>query len=360
MKGQTMNSSRKAQWAIVGVILVGLVVGIGAQDPDEDTQFKDPWDETVIRVYSVQEFLEFRAHFPYCARGWMTSEICPPASSSEDWPDCMCMIEEADRGEERPSLLPVEQIIELITSFIDPESWDAGWAAIAEAGTQLIVRQRPEAHEQIEALLTQLREKMLLAPGVSVEAKWVLLSSEVFARLSEDTAASPVVLTDDMLNEADEHTQYAGQITCRDAQLVHLVSGKESVLVPSVEPLVAEQRAAYRPVPMFFIWGAMLEVRPRLHAAQGQATLDINSFVTELTELRQKPFMNAPRTAGNRTDTTVIDLDEPEFLLHKLSTSLRVPLGKHILIGAMTAPEQKGKNGKVLCLILKVTAEEAE
>jgi hypothetical protein len=49
-----------------------------------------------------------------------------------------------------------------------------------------------------------------------------------------------------------------------------------------------------------------------------------------------------------------LDVEMPSVFVHTFATTAKVPLGKPVLIGGMTQPG--AEKGKVLCLVLEVTA----
>lgn len=81
-----------------------------------------------------------------------------------------------------------DSLIELITTTIDPDSWDdvGGPGSIAEFATNLslVISQTQEVHEKIDRLLAQLRE--IQDEQVTIEVRFITLSDRFFERIGID------------------------------------------------------------------------------------------------------------------------------------------------------------------------------
>lgn len=89
------------------------------------------------------------------------------------------------RGE--PSAKMANQIMDLVRDTIEPDSWretGGGDAALRELNGQLIVYNTSEAHQQVRALLSQLREARALM--VMVEARYLMVGSNFLEEIGVD------------------------------------------------------------------------------------------------------------------------------------------------------------------------------
>ena len=81
-----------------------------------------------------------------------------------------------------------DSLIDLITTTIDPDSWDdvGGPGSIAEFATNLslVISQTQEVHEKIDKLLAQLRE--IQDEQVTIEVRFITLSDRFFERIGID------------------------------------------------------------------------------------------------------------------------------------------------------------------------------
>jgi general secretion pathway protein D len=81
-----------------------------------------------------------------------------------------------------------DSLIDLITTTIDPDSWEdvGGPGTIAEFATNLslVISQTQEVHDKIDRLLTQLRE--IQDEQVTIEVRFITLSDRFFERIGID------------------------------------------------------------------------------------------------------------------------------------------------------------------------------
>ncbi|MBU0617802.1 MAG: hypothetical protein KKI02_08805 [Planctomycetes bacterium] len=91
----------------------------------------------------------------------------------------------ARKGE--PNEEMVDQIMDLVRTTIEPDSWretGGGEGALRELNGQLIVYNTSEAHQQVRALLSQLREARALM--VMVEARYLMVGSNFLEEIGVD------------------------------------------------------------------------------------------------------------------------------------------------------------------------------
>jgi len=267
--------------------------------------------------------------------------------------------------------------MKLIREAVDPTSWRAAGGevgSIREFNERLVITQTPANHAKIEALFAQVARRGEQAPMVTVRARWILLAEGELAKVLAargDKAPIPAEVDLAALKAARVETPYRGQATGFDRQTVYIASGTAQNLVTSLEPIVAQAAAAYRPVVERILWGAVLEVRPMLAADGASVVLQIRSVVSRLEEMRTKPLSKLSvvgpttrrvkalgRRAAGVNLPSVQELDCPDFTLHALRTSIRVPLDKPVLVGGMTVAGPGGKppKDKALYLIVSVSA----
>ncbi len=275
-----------------------------------------------------------------------------------------------------------DAIIEVITSTIQPKSWDevGGTGSLRELGSQLVVMQTAEVHEKIEQLLTALRKEGGRGT-VTVRAHWLLLDGVQYAELtSVSPGASPTRVDPVLLQKYEgDKTADHGEITCSDGQTVHIVSGRVRSAVTSMIPVVGqvEQEASgielamvgdlkdalagdkriplpgkplldvrppielltqvpvqggssdvgYQPVITMQNSGVVLELTPtRLPGAEA-VVLDLKSVATRWNEQPDEQ----PRDFHG-----VIKLDTTDVISQKLATTLRVPVGIPVVVGGLT------------------------
>ncbi|MGA2068902.1 MAG: hypothetical protein ABSG86_28365 [Thermoguttaceae bacterium] len=298
-----------------------------------------------------------------------------------------------------------DSLIDLITRSIAPKCWGASGgppADIAVYGLSLVINQTRDVHDQIEALLAQLRAKQRATPTVVVDFQWLWLERGPYQQLVGDGALAsshvPSAIDEKVLDRvARKAAGFRGRVVCTNHQLVHLASGdRRSVIAgatPTVEvkpapnpggmgmpagpgagmggmfsvassigpigpigpsarsnaaqppapaptpaaavpppqpptPLIAGQ-TVYQPVIDVPNVGVVVEVRPSVAPGADTAVLDIRSTVTRWG----KP---SPPTKVGGAGSASCPVDRPNMPAAEMAMTARVPLGKPVLLGAVT------------------------
>ena len=254
------------------------------------------------------------------------------------------------------STLSPEVVTEVIQRTIDPENWEdsGGRAKIIRVGALLVVTQTAENQKKIAELMEQFRAQRQM---VAIEALWVLLDDAQVSTLAPEGAkrTAPIEITPAALQAAGAKVIYRGQITCFDRQKVHLVTGKTQTYLADATPVVAEGSVSWEAHINSFLMGAMIEMVPALSPDGKAVTVDLQSHISEAAGESRKSSLSAAVAGKDQGGATAkADIELPEVLLNTFSTSIRMPLGKPVLIGGTTSP--MAVNGKVVYLILEASA----
>jgi hypothetical protein len=310
-----------------------------------------------------------------------------------------------------------DSLIDLIKQTVEPNSWGSsgGQSDIAAFDVSLVISQTRRVHSEIAALLADLRAKRQQAtPTVVVDLQWLWLDAGSYQQLvgGRATAAGRIQLAVDakVLDQvARKAPGFRGRIMCVNGQLVHLASGdRRSVIAgatptvevkalgaqggmmgssgpsglggmggffavpdsagpsapaapaappavnvqapPAAAPLLVGQ-TAYQPVIDVPNVGVVVEVRPSVAPGASTAVLDLRSTVTRW--LKPSP----PAQIGS-AGVAACPVDRPNMPAAEMAMTARVPLGKPVLLGAVTfAPadgaglEKPTENPVQLCLI---------
>jgi hypothetical protein len=307
----------------------------------------------------------------------------------------------------------VESLIDAIRTTIAPQAWDSvgGPASIAVLGNALLISANPDMHEQIDSLLNLFRQKWGSLRTVSVSAYWIWLTDGELAELlqqgagknsspdaadksepapreaakSEPTAlvaggpagheeVSAVSRTafgavsdaawERLLQQADAANDrpggYRAVVTCYNGQTVHTISGGQTVLVTGMTPVVgggSENGVGYTPNIAIVQQGAALQVTPITTSNGKYVVLDIHSRVNMLRN--SKPDVAQPAPASTNTPAGVVAaIDRPRLMTHRLSTTLRVPVGQPTLIGGITFESEPKPGEPSLYLFVKIAVQE--
>ncbi len=299
-----------------------------------------------------------------------------------------------------------DDLIRAITSTIVPDSWEVmgGEAVCTPLGGLLLIKQTAEAHRLIEELLKDIRTQGGSLHTVTVDATWLSLTSEEFEKLApqkngqggELPAVDPVLLKE----LAAKNPSQQGRLSCYNDQTVHLVSGDRRTVVYSAVPTVGFYSTAYTPQIAIPNIGVLLQVRPTVDPDRKSAVLNLTSTVTvwqdpgdpltirgESKGGDSKGGEAAMKAAGgggvaegmmmagggrggaNSSNITQMTVDRVNIKTQHLGTTIRVPVGKPVLVGGMSNinndpktkadPEAKTP-ARQLYLVVKLTVNEAQ
>jgi hypothetical protein len=245
------------------------------------------------------------------------------------------------------------QLINLIKSLIKVEWEDEQGANDTSSqcllfGTNLVVRTNAHSHEQIAELLKALQATNG-ARSVTVEATWILLDAQKLESLRAAQGSGPVAslkLDRKWLTEVARDTaSFRGQLTCLNGQTVHFATGQRRVIPSGATPTVGVGAAGYSTSTEVLNIGAVLQVTPILMTASDRrwATLDLHSVVTQWGK-QGEPIHVTSQTATGSSEKTlagplvnnVATIDRANVGTLEWSTTVEVPLGEPVLVGAAT------------------------
>lgn len=271
-------------------------------------------------------------------------------------------------------------LIKAITTSISPTEWtDAGGTfTIADLGTSLIISADENSHAQIEKLLDLLRERWKTLRTVSIQADWLWLSPAELNRIvvaaEKRGAGEPYGLVernawqetlDAAALAADGAKPMHAGVTCYNAQMVSVVSGAESAYVDSVAPTSVggsddEEDGSggvlgYTPHSGVIFEGAALQLTPLVNKPGTVVTIDVHTRLSKKAERAAAPANRGePGTA--RDAVSVLDL--PKLAVSQLSTTVRVPVDRTMLVGGMDFVGEQGASGKGLYLFVTASMQE--
>ena len=252
----------------------------------------------------------------------------------------------------------IDQLIDAITSTVDPDSWQevGGAGACTALGHMLLVRQTEGAHQQIEKLLKEISANSGGAKTVTVEARWLLLNYDAIRKWNDfgKDAEGEQFFTE--LVETAEAPGYLGTITCLNGQTVHMVSGARRTVLTGAIPVIGSD-VGYQQQTAIPNVGVLLQVTPTISLDGKQALLDVQSSVTNW---RDPDPLGAPdRGVFKKEDggSSLVTLDRLNLAAHQLATSIRLTLDKFALVGGMTLTDGEADDeDRELYLFLRVNA----
>ena len=273
-----------------------------------------------------------------------------------------------------PPQITLEDLEGALASVVEPTSWDevGGPGSVGQLGNSLLVSQTLAVHVQIKDFLKQLREGSGERKTVTVDARWLLLDSDELDRLIlPDRKGPPEVDRKALAALTRRPSSLRGLTNCFSGQLVYLVSGTRRTVVASYIPVVGsldrpEERGAryaslgggaryvfasqetpfggmapgtvaggrrsvgYQPVIEKPNFGVLLEIRPTVVSGADTAIVDLRSTLTVPAEPAANPAgPPVPDRIAPAVDRLAIEIQE-------LATTLRMPLGRPVLVGGLT------------------------
>lgn len=271
----------------------------------------------------------------------------------------------------------IADFIKFLTTAVKPaDGWDdeGGQGTIARIGYLLLVTTDEDSQTQIEAVLNLLRGRWGTLRTVTIEAWWLPLGSDELAIIDQSApadrgAAHVRSLPDEtwkvLLAATGQEQSYHTVLSCYNGQTVHALSGDESLVVADLRSVssVAEEEgggltnapSVYEPVVRVLQEGLALEVTPAANRSGKIVVLDLHSRICQRHDAKAKTAQRGNRTVISPREM-VDALDRPIVSTHRLSTTLRVPVGPVVQVGGMSTvgSGQGGKPGLYLFVRLNV------
>ncbi len=242
----------------------------------------------------------------------------------------------------------VEALMDIIKGEVAPTSWDdtGGAGTITYYNGMFIVNQTEAVHHELEKLLPELLPATSL-PMMTVDAYWLLLDSSqlqtLMGRNKGSDAATRSTVDPKALEElARSAPGYRGQITCFSGQTVYIAAGERRTVVLGAIPVVGDRAIAYQNLTAMPNIGAVLQVTPSVLPGKDRGLIDVNSLVTGWTDKA-----TGSKAAEGEIAESSPQVDRLRMPTQQLATTLRVPLGRPVLVGGVTlnpSPLQSGES----------------
>ncbi len=274
----------------------------------------------------------------------------------------------------------MDGLIGMIPMVIAPESWDdVGGAGSREPyGRLLIIRQTVAIHLQIEALLDEIRAKRRAAPAVVIDARWLLLDSDLLDQLviggkageGNDSQGRVAVDPEALEQMTRAVPSFRARISCMSGHKAFLSAGDRRSVVHGAIPVVGSG-IGYQPVVEIPNIGLLLGIRPSIEPGKETALLDVNSTVTGWKEPDRALYVGTHFPPSLHKDAVTqeesvlpageasVSVDRVNLPAQEFAATARVPLGKPILLGGLTlfptteSDDQSDQERKQLYLVVQ-------
>jgi hypothetical protein len=252
----------------------------------------------------------------------------------------------------------IDDLIDTITTTIAPEEWvDVGGpASIKDLGASLVISAPVEIHEQVAPLLDLFRRRWGSLRTVTIQAHWFWLTEPELAELLADPppaakGQSPAfgALSDAAWRRLRElapgdNQRPAGYhvvLTCYNGQTVSGMAGRQRLIVNGMTPVVGGQDSAiaYSPQVRAIHEGAALQVTPVVTRTAKYVVLDVHSRVN-LPDAAPIAAAAAGADRQGAAEQSVAAIERQPIQSQRVSTTLRIPVGRPTLVGGMTFPAQ--------------------
>ncbi|MGA2502120.1 MAG: hypothetical protein ABSH20_30620 [Tepidisphaeraceae bacterium] len=281
-----------------------------------------------------------------------------------------------------PALHGLNAIKDLVINIVATKTWqeNGGTGTISEFDRMLVVSQTREVHLQIEQSLAVLRARRRAAPTLSVELHWLWLDAKQRDRLlpgnatPSDGQVSSTIDPQRLRQIAAEVPGFHGQAACLNGIGTAIAAGDRRAIMASTIPVVGGDCVGYSPVINVPNVGVTAQVRPTFVPGTKTAMLDITSIITRWGPARPPAIIGAawpanrqvvasspppaslpaqdtakpapattpPPAAPIVTTRSVhagsasCPIDQPVMPTQQIGSTLRVPLGRPVIVGSMT------------------------
>jgi len=314
----------------------------------------DPPPKTVVKVYDVTDLLLRADPSPAAAEILSSQLIGGIRRERESFARSARSVFSTG-----PAPVPDEdeslELINVIQGIVEPDSWNNdGFGRIQRFQlTSFAIRQTAENHRKIEALFEGLRAAR--RPALVIRAQWFLCSQEEMRRHTSvvklPDGSSGVAVDRDGLEKL-RPADFSGQTSAANGRAVHIASGQVRKVSINVRSNVGPKNAVgYDPVIVTLQDGVSLDLTPALSPDGRSVSLEVFSVVSDWTA----GFADTLPAVLKPSDVERVNLH-----VHRLRATATLPLGRPMLVGALTLRPKTGAgaDARVMHLVIEaVTAK---
>jgi hypothetical protein len=267
--------------------------------------------------------------------------------------------EEVVFEEIEPTSIGEDQLVDIIVTAVDPESWEEDGRTIEIRRSVLIVRQSPETLAKIADLLGHVRSVWSRMIEVSVDvlavtpAAWQSVlaggGAAPAARLELDREAADALAA--RIEKADGIDRIARfSSVCNSSQRISLQATSNVDFVSDYDVEVASGSAAADPIVSRRQVGCQVDLRPTLTYMGKEIVLRM------ICQAVQPELMDEVSYPGEASEASVIQL--PSFSFAEVRTSARIQSGGACILVASDA--SRGKSPDRVVFVIRAAARSEE
>ncbi len=280
------------------------------------------------------------------------------------------------------SATTLQEIMDLIVTTVATTTWldNGGTGTISPLGSKLVITNTQDVHREAAATLAKLRAAIRKSFTVSVDLHWLWLDARrrdaLFPVKVDGKPGVPRGMTSQRLRQvAGETPHFHARLTCVNGVETVIASGDRRFIIGTAVPVV-DGGMGHQPSISVFNIGVATQFRPTIAPDKNSAMLTIRStIVRQSPESRQvlvrsawpaehipssdapKPAMSGGATGASPTAAVPAPLpivrmkdrpagsgtypiDLPVLPTQQLGTTIRVPLGKPVVVGSINFAPQ--------------------
>jgi hypothetical protein len=295
-------------------------------------------DVRVLRVYNVSDLIDQPVEMPKKS-GIPPTRLYEPREQHQ-----------RDQEQRDPGIFTPLDISNMIGQL-----FERGTPLLrAETGGAVLVEATQAQQVKIDEFLKLLRKARAARRNVVLQAWWLMLDNQKADKLFGPTQSPLAEVAPDQLASLDAEIAFSGSVAGLEDRPLYLSGGPCQTVVTDGSPIVSENVSAYDPMIQIVQWGPVLELTPGIAENGATANINVRSVISqpdEKTLRRAKP--PSPPASTRPADEMFRELDRLDFNAYALNTSVRIPVGKPVLLGKMQVASAPAK-GLFLVVQLKV------
>lgn len=256
--------------------------------------------------------------------------------------------------------------------------------SVTKVGNAYLVSALDADHKNIETVVNLFRTRYKNQRTVSIRAWWMTLSAADLKPILDtptQTVAGNTPTVFGVISDAgwrdlmriwgqpadDIHRlRYQSTLTCFNGQTVHSLSGVQDLATSKINVVATQNESnrlqgqiGYEGMPSAVQEGLTFQATPASSQNSKFVTLDVHSRLALRVADKAAPVATRPSVATVLPEDVVKPIDNRRLVVHRLSTTARVPLDRPFLVGGMSVPAAE-TNGLQLYLIVKVSVQELQ